>query len=217
VAESVPEKEAKGIERRLESLEKKANVEDQKQLTDFLLKDFELKVRYLSDQFTRMWNRFNYFVAIQSVFIALIGGKFTAGGETLLWPLVLTGGILSLIWYVFGAQDRWLVTLYRTQAEEAAKKVAARAQMPEYREPTVSDYQFHTGSSRVRNTTDQIFNDRYRGPSEWVWSPISITRLAAWVPAFTFLIWSFLLMVLVTEWPAWLAEPLIISESPTPS
>jgi hypothetical protein len=199
-------------------MEKKANVEDQKQLTDFLLKDFELKVRYLSDQFTRMWNRFNFFIAIQSAFIALIGGKFTAGGETLLWPLVLTGGILSLIWYVFGAQDRWLVTLYRIQAEQAAKTVAAIAEWPGGREPDVllGYYQFHTGSSGVEDIKEEDRNKKYRSPIEWVWGPISITKLAALFPAFTFLIWSFLFIVLVTEWPPWLAEPLI-SEPTTPS
>jgi hypothetical protein len=215
VAESIPENKVKDIEGRLESLEKKANVEDQKQLTDFLLKDFELKVRYLTDHLTRMWNRFNYFIAIESAFVALLGGMFTAGGETLLWLLVLTGAILSLIWYVFGAQDRWLVRLYRTQAEQAAKKVATIAQMPHYREPAAPDYQFHTESSSVEKTTDEVFNRRFR-VDEWVWGPISITRLAALFPAFTFLLWSFLLIVLVTEWPAWLAEPLI-SESTTPS
>ena len=44
--------------------------------TDFLVKDYELKIRYLSDHFSRMWNRFNYFVAIES---ALISGKFLLG------------------------------------------------------------------------------------------------------------------------------------------
>src|SRR5438876_12390688 len=39
----------------------------------FLQKDYELKITYLSDQFARMWNRFNYFVAIET---ALLGGKF---------------------------------------------------------------------------------------------------------------------------------------------
>ena len=39
----------------------------------FLLKDYDLKIAYLSSHFTRMWNRFNYFVAIET---ALVGAKF---------------------------------------------------------------------------------------------------------------------------------------------
>lgn len=43
---------------------------------DFLVKDYELKVRYLTDHFGRMWTRFNYFVGIES---ALVGGKLIQG------------------------------------------------------------------------------------------------------------------------------------------
>ena len=39
----------------------------------FLTKDYELKVRYLSDQFTRMWTRFNYFLVLESaLFVAFV-------------------------------------------------------------------------------------------------------------------------------------------------
>jgi hypothetical protein len=41
--------------------------------SDFLVKDYELKILYLCDHYTRMWSRFNYFVAIQST---LVSGKF---------------------------------------------------------------------------------------------------------------------------------------------
>ena len=39
-------------------------------LDSLLVKDYELKVRYLTDHFSRMWTRFNYFVTIQT---ALLG------------------------------------------------------------------------------------------------------------------------------------------------
>jgi len=45
---------------------------------DFLIKDYELKVRYLTDHFGRMWTRFNYFVGIES---ALVGGKLIFATE----------------------------------------------------------------------------------------------------------------------------------------
>jgi hypothetical protein len=45
---------------------------------DFLIRDYELKIKYLTDHFSRMWTRFNYFVGIES---ALVGGKLIFGGE----------------------------------------------------------------------------------------------------------------------------------------
>lgn len=88
---------------------------------DFFLRDYELKVRYLADHFQRMWTRFNFFVTIES---ALIGGKFIFGGGSLTWQLVFLGAVLSFIWYVFGAEDRFLVKVYRKQVEDAGQKVA---------------------------------------------------------------------------------------------
>ena len=44
---------------------------------EFLLRDYELKIHYLTDQFSRMWTRFSYFVTIES---ALAGGKIVFGG-----------------------------------------------------------------------------------------------------------------------------------------
>ena len=39
---------------------------------DFMVKRYELKVRYLTDHFDCMWTQFNYFTSIES---ALVGGK----------------------------------------------------------------------------------------------------------------------------------------------
>lgn len=37
---------------------------------DFLIKDYDLKVGYLTEHFGRMWKRFNYFVGIESALAA---------------------------------------------------------------------------------------------------------------------------------------------------
>src|SRR5260221_1758717 len=88
---------------------------------DFLARDYELKVRYLTDHFQRMWTRFNFFVTIES---ALVGGKFILGAGKLTAGLAVVGVVLSLIWYIFGAEDRFLVRVYRKQVEDAARKLA---------------------------------------------------------------------------------------------
>jgi hypothetical protein len=175
---------------------------DQIDPKDFLLKDYEIKVSYLSNHFQRMWTRFNFFVVIES---ALIGGRFIAGDGKLTAELAIVGAVLSLVWYIFGAQDRWLVTRYRTQAEEAATKAADQvggiAQ---------SDYHFDTGSTVVRDDVRERPQKDYISPAEWRYRPLSVTRLAAVFPAFTFLIWVSLFLVLATPkgWPALLAKAL---------
>jgi hypothetical protein len=45
---------------------------------DALVKDYELKVGYLTQHFSCMWTRFNYFVGIES---ALVGGKLIFATE----------------------------------------------------------------------------------------------------------------------------------------
>lgn len=83
-------------------------------LNDFLLKDYELKISYLTNHFSRIWMRFNFFVTIES---ALVGGKFVFGNGKLGPGLAIAGAGLSLIWYVIGAEDRFMVRFYRYQVK----------------------------------------------------------------------------------------------------
>jgi len=66
-----------------------------KRFSDFALKDYELKVQYLTNHFQRMWTRFNYFVVIHA---ALIGGKTIFGEKNLGRPGMWFGLGLSLVW-----------------------------------------------------------------------------------------------------------------------
>jgi hypothetical protein len=84
---------------------------------DFLIKDYELKVQYLTDHFGRMWTRFHYFVGIES---ALVGGKLIFGDGKLSPEVCIVGAAVSGIWYVMGAEDRFLVRVYRKHVEDAA-------------------------------------------------------------------------------------------------
>jgi hypothetical protein len=71
-------------------------------LKDVLIMDYELKVRYLTDHFGRMWTRFNYFVGIES---AHAGGKLILGNGKLSPEVAIVGMVVSLFWYVMGAED----------------------------------------------------------------------------------------------------------------
>ena len=87
---------------------------------DFAIKDYELKIRYLTDHFGRMWPRFNYFVVVQT---GIVSGRFLVNQGRLSSALAVTGALLAAIWYIMGAEDRFLVQVYRKHVVDAAKRV----------------------------------------------------------------------------------------------
>ena len=114
---------------------------------DFLRKDYELKVNYLTAHFSRMWTRFNFFLTIESALLAFSFGKDSAQYAAY---LAGAGTLLSMLWYRFAATDNFLVDVYRRQvahvfdllgtAREAAFKAAGL-------EPTPRGYSY-VGSVR---------------------------------------------------------------------
>ena len=156
---------------------------------DFLLRDYELKVRYLTDHFQRMWTRFNFFVTIES---ALVGGKFILGEGKHASGLAVPGAVLSLIWYVFGAEDRFLVRVYRKQVEDAAQKMAAvvwtdNSQCPAYRH--VGEIEETGHELQQEDARRSLLIRLVEHVSGWRFEPTSTTKLAALFPLFVFFVW----------------------------
>lgn len=79
---------------------------------DFLVEDYKLKAQYLTDHFSRMWTRFNFFLTINSALFAFSVQKDTAAFAPL---FVVAGILLSVLWYFFGVTDNYLVEVYRRQ------------------------------------------------------------------------------------------------------
>jgi hypothetical protein len=165
-------------------------------IEDFLLKEYELRVNYLVAHFQRMWTRFNFFVTIESALMsALIGGQILFGSRDIAADeltqvragLASVGLVLSLIWYVFGAEDRFLVEVYRDQVKEAAMRIKALA-------PNAG-YHGHAGN------VGHLEPVEFKGLSSWRIEPISTTRLAALFPLCTFLLWLSLLYVVLSTRP----------------
>jgi hypothetical protein len=83
-------------------------------LLKFYIEDYKQKIDYLNGHFGRMWTRFNFFLTIES---ALFGLSLTPFKEV--QPLnhasriAAIGILFCLVWYIFGAQDRYLVEIYR--------------------------------------------------------------------------------------------------------
>jgi hypothetical protein len=153
---------------------------DPKRFSDFLIKDYELKIRYLTDHMQRMWTRFNYFVGIES---AITGGKFIFGDGKPSNELAAIAAILSLIWYVMGAEDRFLVRLYRKQVADAAALMVG------------SVWSTSLGPYRHVGEVEESATTLHNEVSGWRLEFLSTTRLAAWIPLIVFLGWLGVLIV----------------------
>jgi len=147
--------------------------------SDFLVKDYEMKVKYLTDHFGRMWTRFNYFVGIES---GLVGGKLIFGDGKLSRPIVIVAAVVSLIWYVMGAEDRFLVRLYREHVKDSADLVAKAM--------------WDAANGPYRHVGELAESSKGLGweLSGWRIESISTTRLAAWIPFLVSLTWLAVLL-----------------------
>jgi hypothetical protein len=143
-------------------------------IEDFLVKDYELKIRYLSDHFSRMWNRFNYFVAIES---ALISGKFVLGDGKLTQGVAIVGAVLALVWYIMGAEDRYLVLVYRKQVEDAGTLLER------------SIWKDMNTSYHYVGEIEDTSKDLPQHVSGWRLKATSTTKLAALIPLLLALTW----------------------------
>lgn len=152
------------------------------------MEDNKLKINYLNDQFSRMWTRFNFFLTIESGLLA--GQVFAKDGDTfditaIHWGLIF----ISLFWYVFGAQDKYLVDIYRDQVEDAFNRLKEK---PDNENNPIPDDVPYVGKVRMieykthRKIKNQnIVEDIRTGFSSfaaWRFREFSITHLAAYVP-----------------------------------
>jgi len=160
----------------LASCTKPENPDEAKRLIDFFTKDWELKVRYLSDHLARMWTRFNYLLVMQT---ALLSGKVVMGrGDSSHDSLIWLGFASALVWYVMGAEDRYLARTYREDIRLATARLSTYLQLPK------DHQQMHVGN------TDATRPGIDHGLTGWRWSPVSTTRLAAIVPGLAVMAWT---------------------------
>ena len=158
---------------------------EQKRSVDFLVKDYELKINYLNAHFTRMWTRFNFFLSVET---ALIGGKIVFTKDpTLTVGLAAMGLAVASIWYVMGAEDRYLVSHYRGQIERAGELI-------QHHVWPVSDRAYifvgHV-PKRMPQGSPKL--------SGWRYDPISTTKMAAWIPLVLAIAW--IVVLVVVGWP----------------
>lgn len=157
---------------------------------DFLQRDYELKVRYLTDHFSRMWTRFNFFLSIHSALFAL---SLNSDYSTFAWLLSIAGLMLALAWYYFGSTDNYLVDAYRKQAAHAYRllKEELKPQLAGLRKGEidaiasagdVTNSYYDPESRKVRPIRQGFFQRRYER--------ISVTELAVVFSVIFLILWA---------------------------
>lgn len=161
----------------------------------FLLEDYKLKVQYLTDHFSRMWTRFNFFLTINSALFAFSVQKDTAAFAPL---FVLAGVLLSALWYFFGATDNYLVEVYRKQMGYTHSLLNLEKPPQSQSNEEALKYYSYVGEIKEDLPIDEnLLQWRYtlRLPYRWKgerregkW-PISATELAVVLPIVFLLLW----------------------------
>jgi hypothetical protein len=156
----------------------------------FRLEDYKLHVQALANQYTRLWTRFNFFLTIHSALLVTLVGFYK--DERLTWPalpIALLGVLMSVLWYVAGAQDRYLVVFYRAMITHAARRAVH------------DDDWAHPGLS-IKSALDILDRAGHapevrRGPLPWRMEAISVTKLPALVPLIVGALWLFTAIAMV--------------------
>jgi hypothetical protein len=145
-------------------------------LVDFLLSDYGKKVDYLTAHFTRIWTRFNFFMTLEAGLSAALWLWFKDKGSFAdpALGITLIGLVSSLIWYIFGAQDRYLVGVYRDQIKLAAGALKKELSLP--------DTYIFVGDPGQPAQPTEVY--------QWRSEPFSTTRLAAWFPLAVAIYWA---------------------------
>ena len=149
---------------------------------DFLIKDYEFKIRYMTDHLSRMWQRFNYMLGIQT---AIAGGKFFLynEGKGPDFDFGFIGLLFAGIWYLLGAQDRYLFELYRKQVAKSFAHIKAEVA------PKDRSYVGQVDNAVEANNLEQDL-------LTWREKRISSTKMAVIVPLIIIGLWLYLIKTL---------------------
>ena len=143
---------------------------------DFLIEAYKIRAKLYSDLTTRMWIRFNYLLTAST---ALFGLFFTVwmnsdSPEGVFWfPIV--GIIISALWFILGAQDRYYFEGFRNQTRQVEAELSK-----ELNSTNLQGLEF--GSANVDRTNLLT----------WRWKRASLSRLPAIVPLFFVFLWYLL-------------------------
>jgi hypothetical protein len=158
-----------------------SNKSDEKKI-DFLIEAYRQRVQLHNNHTDRMWTRFNYLlvtnVTLAGFSVTILTGQTPFYGELILFSII--GFVISVIWYVLGAQDRYYFEGFRKQVQEIEQEISAEL--------------------GVTQLKDHLFGSAQKAKTDWLtWRlpGASLSRLPALIPVFVVLIWVVVLSILL--------------------
>jgi hypothetical protein len=147
----------------------------------------------------------NYFVAIET---ALVGGKVLIPNTIESRGLVVAGVLVSAVWYMMGAEDRYLVRLYRSQVKKAAQELPDEAwsttdkrsayryvgQVDPYARADLEASESRDEKEKQKTKMQRFLE--FEWLSGWRWEPVNTTRLAALFPLLVLILWTIVLFTM---------------------
>ena len=170
---------------------------------ELLLDDFKQQCTNLQGQYTRMHNRLQLLVGLNTALLPALGAVLAAsagkGGIDRNWLVLFpcAGLLLSVLGYITGAADRKLVTIYRRQLAWTAERLLAGHHKGQF----AYQHWLHIGQN-PKDVERYLAEWRPKSPpcwdwvTSWRWEPLSVTRLPAVLSLVLVVIWAVLLALL---------------------
>jgi hypothetical protein len=149
----------------------------QKEKNDFLKEVYRLRIQLYGEFSGRMWTRFNFLLTAEiGVAGFFIANSTNSEWNNALWLFPVVGGLISLIWYILGAQDRYYFEGFRMQVQHLENKITEELGIED-----VGMFAF----GNPTNVKKDLFT--------WRWRFISLSRLVAALPLFFLFFWAVIL------------------------
>lgn len=161
----------------------------------FLLEDLKIKAEFLQHHFQSMWTRFNFFITVQAGLVVLLFSTGTNGFSNKELYFACVEAFLAFIWWLFAAQDRYLVLHYRNEIKAIAVRIAAI-------DNRLSYYQYHyVGAPPLEGEKDPEVTKQTKPWNliEWRLERMSITRLAVIFPLSILFFWLLVIVILLAQ------------------
>jgi hypothetical protein len=153
------------------------------EITKFLVEDLKLKHSCSEGQAARMWARFNYFLAIHAGLFFVLFNRDDPKAQLEIVDLIGTVGIImSVLWYIMGAQDVYHMATLRSQRKQSVDCIREKLKI--------------TGNFCYPAQTEKLSSRQKVRLYQWRIRPISLSRFPSIFPLMILITWVVVLVML---------------------
>jgi hypothetical protein len=159
--------------------------ESETEIMKFHVEDLKIKHSSSEGHAARMWARFNYFLAIHAGLFFLLFKKDDPMTQPEIADLILIGTagiIMSILWYIMGAQDLYHMATLRRQREQSYDYIHKKMYITR-----CLCYPVQTEDLSIREDM---------GLLQWRIGPISLSKFPSFFPLMILVTWVVILVKL---------------------